>query len=210
MSTPTANPLTPTYAQAYAAFDLSNAEAVLSNKPEQGLNACIECCDRYAGANRVALFWEGQNGQSESYTFDQLQALSAQFANLLVAAGVKPGDRVAGLLPRVPALLITILGTWRAGAVYQPLFTAFGSKAIEHRVGSSQAKLIVTDSANRAKLEGIANLPSIVTVAGSEAPALAAGDIDFWNALNGVPVLFDPVMRQADDPFGTGLVLPNR
>jgi acetyl-CoA synthetase len=26
-----------------------------------------------------------------------------------------------------------VLATWRIGAVYQPLFTAFGPKAIEHR-----------------------------------------------------------------------------
>ncbi len=199
MSAATAHPLPPSYAQAYAAFDLIGADAVLSRKPEQGLNACIECCDRYAGSGRVALLWESQNGQSESYTFDQLKTLSAQFANLLVAAGVKPGDRVAGLLPRVPALLIAILGTWRAGAVYQPLFTAFGAKAIEHRVGSSQARLIVTDTANRSKLADIANLPSIVTV--SESADAVAGDINFWSELKRCPTQFDPVIRKADDPF---------
>ena len=53
---------------------------------------------------------------------------------------------------RCPVLLITILGTWRLGAVYQPLFTAFGPKAIEHRVSSAGTRLVVVDAANRAKL----------------------------------------------------------
>jgi len=49
---------------------------------------------------------------------------SAQFANFLKAQGIGKGDRVACLLPRVPELMVTVLGTLRAGGVYQPLFTA--------------------------------------------------------------------------------------
>ena len=77
---------------------------------------------------------------------------------LLRARGVGRGDVVAGLLPRIPELLTVILGAWRAGAIYQPLFTAFGPAAIESRVtapGGSKAKSIVTDLANRAKLDGV-------------------------------------------------------
>jgi acetyl-CoA synthetase len=43
------------------------------------------------------------------------------------------GDRVAGLLPRGPKLLIVIAGALRAGAVYQPLFTAFGKARLRHQ-----------------------------------------------------------------------------
>ena len=67
-------------------------------------------------------------------TFRDLQSVSASFANLLRARGIGRGDVVAALLPRIPELLVVVLGTWRAGAVYQPLFTAFGPAAIESRV----------------------------------------------------------------------------
>lgn len=107
---------------------------------ERGLNACVECCDRHASADAIALDWIDAGGQHHRYTFVQMKALSARVANLLVAQGVKPGDVVAGLLPRTPELVATILGTWRAGAVYQPLFTAFGPKAIEHRLRMSDAR----------------------------------------------------------------------
>ena len=63
-----------------------------------------------------------------------MQDKAARFANFLLAQGVKKGDKVAGLLPRNIELLITVFATWRIGAVYQPLFTAFGPKAIEHRL----------------------------------------------------------------------------
>ena len=113
-------------------FKAEQIAATLSGDLDVGLNASVECCDRHAQPGRVALFWEGSDGGSETYTFEELKEHAARLANFLQSADVRPGDRVAGLLPRIPELLILILGTWRLGAVYQPLFTAFGPKAIKH------------------------------------------------------------------------------
>jgi len=68
---------------------------------------------------------------SQSFTFGQIREQAARFANVLAAHGVGAGDIVSGMRPCIPELLITIMGTWRAGAIYQPLFTALGPKAIE-------------------------------------------------------------------------------
>ena len=108
---------------------------------------------------------------------------------------------MAGLLPRTPELLVTILGTWRAGAVYQPLFTAFGPKAIEHRVQSSGARTVVTDGANRAKLDEVEGCPAVVTVAGAKGRGPVRGDFSFWAEVERRPADFAPVMRRGDDPF---------
>ena len=104
------------------------------------LNACVECCDRHALAGRIALFWEGRDATDATYTFTRLQEQAARFANFLLAQGVKRGDKVAGLLPRNVELLVVAFAAWRIGAIYQPLFTAFGPKAIEHRLNSSGAR----------------------------------------------------------------------
>jgi acetyl-CoA synthetase len=189
------------YAGAIANFSLEGLAAKLQGSLETGLNACIECCDRHAAPGRVALEWESQDGRRETYTFAQLQELSARFANLLASRGVKPGDAVAGMLPRTPALLATILGTWRAGAVYQPLFTAFGPKAIEHRLQISQAKLLVTDNANRAKLDEIANCPAVAVVRRNGADSVRVGDLDFGAELARQPSSFEPVLRSGSDAF---------
>ena len=173
----------------------------LAGDLQTGLNVCYECCDRYAGTNKPALFWESKDGQSATYTFDQLQSLSAQFANFLREQGIGPGDRVAALLPRIPELLVVALGTWRAGAVYQTLFTAFGPKAIEDRLERSGARLVVTDSTNRPKLEGISALPPAMTVAGASSDTLRDGEFNFWHEVIRQPTTFEPVMRKADDPF---------
>ncbi|MDK3022142.1 AMP-binding protein [Cupriavidus taiwanensis] len=193
------------YAQAFDGFSYDDAVARQLHGSLAALNACVECCDRHAQPGRIALNWEGRNGDARSWTFAELQALSAQFAGFLQAQGVQPGDRVAGLLPRNAELLVTILGTWRAGAVYQPLFTAFGPKAIEHRLNASGAKVVVTDTANRPKLDEVAGCPAIVTVTGpqgsAEQHALNAGDFSFWAELARRPASFAPVMRRGDDPF---------
>src|SRR5262249_53676344 len=111
------------YREAYDGFDLGEAEAILSEGTGGLLNAAVLCCDRHCGSGLPALIWESRDGRGASLGFEELRDRSGRFAALLAAQGIKPGDRVAGLLPRTPELLVTILGTWRAGAVYQPLFT---------------------------------------------------------------------------------------
>ena len=162
------------------------------------LNACIECCDRHAHGDAVALYCEAQDGSAARYTFSELQANAARFANFLREQGIKPGDRVAGLMPRTVELLIAILGTWRAGAVYQPLFTAFGPKAIEQRLDCSNARLIVTDPNNRPKLDEIANCPPIVVTGGHPQNP---NDSAFWSALDRQSDTYEPVLLDASAPF---------
>ncbi|WP_416769152.1 AMP-binding protein [Pseudomonas sp. RHF3.3-3] len=165
------------------------------------LNACVECCDRYALPGRIALFWEGRDGSSATYTFTQLQEQAGRFANFLLAQGVGRGDKVAGLLPRNVELLVTLFATWRIGAVYQPLFTAFGPKAIEHRLNSSAAKVVVTDAANRSKLDEVADCPTIVTVAGAKGQGIVRGDFSFWAEVDNYPAACEPLMLSGEDPF---------
>jgi len=188
------------YADAAAGFDFATAvkEALAGNL--SAMNACVECCDRHAGSDAVALNWESRDGAGIAFTFAELKALSGQFAGVLRDQGIGPGDRVGGLLPRTPELLVTILGTWRAGAVYQPLFTAFGPKAIEHRLKTAGTKLVVTDPANRAKLDEVPNCPPII-LARPRGAASSGSDRDFWSALDAQTAGFAPVMRTGEDPF---------
>jgi acetyl-CoA synthetase len=195
------------YAAFRSAFRIEDLAAQLSGDLHTGLNVCTECCDRHATTDKVALYWEGKDGRSDSYTFAELRELSARFANFLRARGIGPGDRVAALLPRTPELLVVALGTWRAGAVYQALFTAFGPKAIEYRLERGQARLIVTDVENRSKLNGVSALPDVMTVVKNVSgekrvgDALPDGDYDFWKEIDRQATAFDPVMRTASDPF---------
>ncbi|SMD17176.1 acyl-CoA synthetase [Pseudomonas sp. URIL14HWK12:I5] len=183
------------YAEAARAFDHANAVTAALHGNLEALNACVECCDRHAGSGKLALIYEDRDGNSARYSFDQLKAQAARFANVLKAQGVEAGDRVAGLMPRTPELLVTILATWRLGAVYQPLFTAFGPKAIEHRLEQSYARVVVTDSQNRAKLDDVQACPTIITV------RARSGELDFQQCLERAADACEPVMRSGNDPF---------
>ncbi len=188
----------PGYDEAIAGFRLEDALARLQGNDATGYNACVECCDRHCGQNHVALRAVAADDTVQTFTFEQLRELSARAAGVFKAAGVGAGDVVAGLLPRTSDLVATILGAWRLGAVYQPLFTAFGPKAIEHRLKTSRAKLVVTTTDQRSKLDGLAVKPAIATVLAAGAP-LSEGDIDFRAALAQAAPTFEPVMRSADD-----------
>jgi acetyl-CoA synthetase len=140
--------------------------------------------DRHAGAGRAALRWFGKRGEARTYSFDELARLTARFANALRELGVGPGARVAGFLPRIPEMLIAMIGTWKVGAVYVPIFTGFGPDAIEFRVRHSGARVLVTQWEQRGRLpdplpEGV----TVVTVAGDAGGV--PGDVEFWPIMHG-------------------------
>ena len=186
------------YDSAVASFDYLQLAAQDLHGELGALNACIECCDRHAHGNAVALYCETRDGRATHYTFSELQAHAALFGNFLREQGVRPGDRVAGLMPRTVELLIAILGTWRIGAVYQPLFTAFGPKAIEQRLGCSRALWIITDALNRPKLDDVTDCPHIIVTDGAlQHPS----DYDFWSALDSQQADCAPELLDASAPF---------
>src|SRR5262245_31606880 len=115
------------------------------------LKIADELCDRHP-PERVAVRYPMVRGETGRLTYRELRERSAVLAGLLSGLGVEPGDRVATLLPKSIELVVAALGIWRLGAVHVPLFTAFGCEAISYRVSDAQAKIIVTDHANRQKV----------------------------------------------------------
>ncbi|TPL86081.1 acyl-CoA synthetase [Mesorhizobium sp. B2-3-12] len=190
----------PRYEDAVSGFRIEDEIARLDGDPSTGINAYVECCGRHTGQNRLALRAISASGELNEFSFEYLDAMSGRVGNLLKELGVGPGDVVAAMLPRIPALVALILGAWRVGAVYQPLFTAFGPKAIEHRLGYSGAKLVVTNPANRAKLDEVANPARTATILDA-GETLPAGDIDFRAALAAASPACEPVMRRGEDLF---------
>jgi acetyl-CoA synthetase len=188
------------YQSFYNNFTPALVEAQLIGSLEDGFNVCEEICDRWAGSDvdsdRIGLFYEGVERPSSQHTYSELKEKSARFANFLASQGIGKGDRVAALLPRTPELMVVILGTLRAGAVYQPLFTAFGPGAIEYRVGTAKTKLVVTDVANRSKLDDVKGCPLILMVGDAR-----EGGLSLTDEMAKQSDEFEPVRIGADEPF---------
>jgi acetyl-CoA synthetase len=95
-------------------------------------------------ADRPALLWEGENGESRRYTFAQLYREANRFANALNRLGVARGERVAIYMPMIPETVIALYGIYKAGVVAVPLFSGFGPEAVAVRLTDVEAKAVVT------------------------------------------------------------------
>lgn len=111
------------------------------------LNACYQCVDRHVKTDRrekVALYWEGENGERETLTYSRLLIEVSRFASVLKKLGVKKGDRVILYLPMVPELPIAMLACARIGAIHSVIFSGFSAQALCDRIDDTQAKLVIT------------------------------------------------------------------
>ena len=135
------------YERARADFTWERARLALDGLPNGGLNIAHEAVDRHAaGARRhhVALRFLGSSGATRDLTYVDLSAESSRFAHVLERLGVRRGDRVFCLAGRVPEVHVAALGTWKRGAVFCPLFSAFGPEPIRVRLEMGQARALVT------------------------------------------------------------------
>ena len=111
------------------------------------LNLCQNCVDRHAlGARRekAALIWEGEPGEVRRLTYAELHAAVQRFGNVLKAAGVRKGDRVAVYMGMTPELAIAVLACARIGAVHSVIFGGFAAHAISDRVNDSDCRVVIT------------------------------------------------------------------
>ncbi len=85
------------------------------------LNAAYNALDRHVEAgngDRVAIYFEGEPGDTRTYTYAQLTEEVKKAANAFESLGVAKGDRVAVYLPMIPEAVITLLACARIGAVH--------------------------------------------------------------------------------------------
>lgn len=95
-------------------------------------------------ANKAALIWEGEPGDSRVFTYQMLHHEVCKFANCLKKLGVEQGDVVSIYMPMVPELVIAMLACARIGAVHSVIFGGFSSEAIADRNNDAKAKVVIT------------------------------------------------------------------
>ena len=117
------------------------------------INVCYNALDRHVVAgkgDKVALYFEGESGDSSEITYSQLLTEVKKAANAFQALGVTKGDRVAIYMPLVPEAVIAMLATVRLGAIHSVIFGGFSAESLRSRINDAEAKLVVTaDGGNR-------------------------------------------------------------
>jgi len=111
------------------------------------INLSYNCLDRHVASwrrNKAAIIWEGEPGETQTLTYQQLLIEVCKFANVLKSLGVRKGDIVAIYMGMCPALPIAMLACARIGAPHTVVFGGFSANALVDRITDSQACLVIT------------------------------------------------------------------
>ncbi len=163
-------------------------------------NISYNCLDRWMGTpteNKVAYYWEGDDGSTRTLTYRQLYQEVNRLAAGLQKLGVKKGDRVSIYMPAIPEQVVAVLACARLGAPHSVVFGGFAASALRDRTVDCEARVLITADGNyrggklvdlkRIADEAVAEAPSIqhVVVArrlGTDVAMTAGRDI-YWDDL---------------------------
>jgi acetyl-CoA synthetase len=111
------------------------------------LNVAHNCLDRHLDGPRrdkAALVWEGEPGDTRTFTYAELHREVSRFANALKGLGVEKGDRVTIYLPMIPEAAVAMLACARIGAIHSVVFGGFSPESVADRNNDAEAKVLIT------------------------------------------------------------------
>ena len=128
------------------------------------LNASFNALDRHVLAgrgDRVALFFEGEPGDTRAITYADLLVDVKKAANALIEIGVQAGDRVAIYMPMIPEAAVAMLACARIGVAHSVVFGGFSADALLSRIQDADAKIVITADGGFRKGAAFALKPAV-------------------------------------------------
>jgi propionyl-CoA synthetase len=113
-------------------------------------NLCHNAVDRHAAARPEApalIFVSTETDQEQVYSFRELHAEVQRTAAILLALGVKQGDRVLIYMPMIAEAAFAMLACARIGAIHSVVFGGFASVSLASRIDDAQPTVIVSADA---------------------------------------------------------------
>ncbi|MGK9477124.1 acetate--CoA ligase [Melioribacter sp. OK-6-Me] len=110
-------------------------------------NIVYNCLDRHIKTyrrNKLALIWEGEDGQLRTMSYFALHREVCKFANVLKSMGVNKGDRVTIYMGRIPEIIIAMLASARIGAIHSVVYGGFSVESLAERIEDSNSKVLIT------------------------------------------------------------------
>ncbi|MBI4818356.1 MAG: acetate--CoA ligase [Deltaproteobacteria bacterium] len=111
------------------------------------LNACYNCVDRHLTdkADQTAIIWAADEpGVYRHITYREMKHQVCRMANVLLAHGVRKGDRVCIYMPMIPETAFMMLACARIGAVHSVVFGGFSADALRDRIIDAKCRVVVT------------------------------------------------------------------
>ena len=113
-------------------------------------------------AARPALLWRGADGSERRMAYADVARAANRFSHLLRSLGVRPGEPVVVMLPKLPEWQIALVGALQAGCLAIPSATSLRPKDIEYRVNHSGSVALVTTAEPAAAVDEVAaQLPTL-------------------------------------------------
>ncbi len=128
------------------------------------LNVAVNCVDRHVengNGNRIAFYFEGEPGDTQTITYAQLQDRVNKAANGLIELDIQTGDRVAIYMPMIPEAVVAMLACARIGATHSVVFGGFSAEALRSRIEDATASLVITADGGFRKGSAFALKPAV-------------------------------------------------
>jgi acetyl-CoA synthetase len=130
-----------------AVFDADYDEIDFSWFSGGRLNACFNCVDRHlpTRGEQTAIIWAADEpGVYQHISYRELKHNVCRLANVLLAHGVKKGDRVCIYMPMIPETAYAMLACARIGAVHSVVFGGFSAESLRDRIVDARCKVLIT------------------------------------------------------------------
>src|SRR5713101_2080745 len=159
--------------------------------------------------NKLAMLWVGQDGEERRITFAQFAERSSRAANAFAGRpqgsppsttpppplqGIKKGDRVLVMLPRIPEWWESVLGLMKIGAIPIPCTTLLTPKDIQYRAEVSEAAAFITDNEGAEKFDQVRSECPTVKVAILVEPNADVGGREGWT-------IYQQIVDEASSEF---------
>ncbi len=156
-----------------------------------------------SNSTKPAMLWVGQHGEERGLTFAYFAERSNRAANAFSKLGIKKGDRVLVMLPRVPEWWESVLGLMKIGAIPVPCTTLLTPKDIQFRAEAAEAIAIITDNEGAAKFEEVRSQCPTVKIAIVVEPNADMGRegwVNYSQVVDEASLEFTGQKTRSDDP----------
>ena len=182
------------------------------------LNVSVNCLDRHLATrgDKVAIIFEGEQGDRRTLTYRQLHQEVCRFANALKTQGVVAGDRVVIYMPMIPEAVIAMQACARIGAIHSVVFGGFSAESLKDRIEDAGAKLLITAdggyrggkivnlkaASDKALANGCASIERVIVYQRTERPlSLLPREISWAEAIQGMSDHCEPIWVDSEHPL---------
>jgi acyl-coenzyme A synthetase/AMP-(fatty) acid ligase len=151
-------------------------------------------------AQKLAMLWVNERGEEKRLTFRDFTVRSNQVGNALRTMGIRKGDRILIMSPRLPEWWEAVLGIMKIGAISMPGTTLLTPKDVAYRIQAAEAVAVITDEEGALKVEQVANeCPTLrlKIILGAE----REGWVNYTRAMASAMSTLKPEPTRSDEPM---------